>query len=393
MVSIKKLVISLCIIGLIVLGAIALVNIFKSNEKSIVQSTPLKIGFVTPLSGPGASIGQEELDVAQMAVDEINSQGGVLGKKLELIPEDGKCDGKEASTIANKLVNIDKVKIILGGACSSETLAMAPITEENKVILFSGISSNPQISDMGEYIFRTSSTDEDFFRPEARYFYEKLDYKKVGVLSENTDYSLSAKDAFVDEFKKLGGEVVSVEIAKPEERDYKTHITKILSRNPDAFVIIPQTPATGGLMAKQVRQQSNIQILGSYSMETEEAITSSEGSLNGAYIFTVASPSAIPEGKEVIARYQAKFNKEPPEPYAALAAWDRVFIIKQAIEACKELNTDCIKDYLYTAKFSYSIGDYTFDKKGDITVFYTGVYKISNNKKEIVEPGIKVVKS
>ena len=114
MVSTKKLVISLCIIGLIVLGAIALVNIFDNNNQNsnavkTSSKDTINLGFVTPLSGPGASVGQEELDVAQMAVDDINSKGGVLGKKLELIPEDGKCEGKEASNAANKLVNIDKV--------------------------------------------------------------------------------------------------------------------------------------------------------------------------------------------------------------------------------------------------------------------------------------------
>jgi len=381
------------IIGIIV-AIIVIAGIWYGVSRKPTVPTakePIKIGFMGPLSGDGASYGQTELDAINMAINEINQKGGIKGRLLQVIAEDGKCDGKEATIAANKLINIDKVKIILGGACSSETLAIAPLTEQNKVLVLTGISSNPKISDVGEYIFRLSPTDEDFFRPQARTFYSELGYKKVAVLSEQTDYCITAREAFIDEFKKLGGEVVAVEVSSPKEKDYRTYITKIKAKDPAAVVIIPQTPITGGLMAKQVKElMPNVQILGSYSMESADAIKASEGALNGAIIFSVATD--IPSGKVIIERYRQTYNKEPIDYFLPLEGWDRIFLVKQAIENCDGLDTDCMKNYLYNSKFNLSVGEYRFNSKGDITIFYTNLFKVENNKANPIGPTRTIVK-
>ncbi len=359
-------------------------NVVKEKET-------IKVGFIAPLSGPAASWGETELDGVRMAVDEINSKGGILGKQLEIIAEDGKCTGRDATLAAQKLVNIDNVKVILGGACSSETLAIAPITEQSKVVLLTGVSSNPGISDAGEYIFRLTPTDKDFFSPEADYFYEVLGYRKVAVLLENTDYCLSGRDAFVDEFKKLGGEVVDVQIASPDEKDYRTYITKMKAKNPEAVVLIPQSALVGGLMAKQVRELwPDIKILGSYSMESKECIEASAGGMEGAIVFSIASD--IPSSRDLVNRYKARYGKDPMDPFLPVQGWDRTFIVKQAIEHCKGLDTDCMKDYIYNTEFDLGLGKYRFNSKGDIKVFYVGVYKIENNTAIPIEPYRKIVK-
>ena len=111
----------------------------------------LKLDGSLPLTGPAAKYRVHES--ALIAVEEINSSGGVNGKMIELIMEDGKCDGATAARAAQKLISIDKVKIILGGHCSTETLAIAPLAERNKVLLLASTSSSPAISGAGEYIF------------------------------------------------------------------------------------------------------------------------------------------------------------------------------------------------------------------------------------------------
>jgi branched-chain amino acid transport system substrate-binding protein len=362
------------------------------SKKPITPTTkePIKIGFIGPLTGDVASYGQTELETIQLAINEINQRGGIKGRPLQIIAEDGKCDGKEATIAVNKLINIDKVKIILGGVCSGETLAIIPLTEQNKILVLTGNSSNPQISDAGEYIFRLCPTDQDLYRPEAKAFYE-LGYKKVAVLSEQTDYCITAREAFVDEFKKLGGEIVDVEISNPNERDYRTYITKIKAKNPEAIVIIPQNPISGGLMAKQAKElMPNVQILGSYNMETSDAIKASEGALNGAIVFSLATD--IPTGKEIIEKYKQAYKKDPIDNFVPREAWDRVFLVKQAIEHCGDINTDCMKDYLYNTKFNLSLGEYRFNSKGDITIFYTNLFKIKNNKANPMGPTRIVVK-
>ena len=111
-----------------------------------------------PLSGDGASYGIMGQNVVNLRVEEINKAGGINGRNLEIIWEDGTCNPKDASMAAQKLINIDNVSIIFGGFCSGETLGAAPITEKKKVILFSGVSSSPEITNAGDFVCRTAQS-------------------------------------------------------------------------------------------------------------------------------------------------------------------------------------------------------------------------------------------
>jgi len=148
---------------------------------------PIKIGYIGPLTGGAAAYGETEKNVIELALKEIND-GGELIRKLEVIYEDGKCDGKDAATAAQKLINIDKVKIILGGGCSAETLGAAPLAEASKVILFSAFSSNPFIGQSGDYVFRNCPSDSDFGKADAD-FIASQGIKRAATITENTDYS------------------------------------------------------------------------------------------------------------------------------------------------------------------------------------------------------------
>ncbi len=122
------------IIGVII-AVIVIGEIWYGVSRKPAEKGPIKIGFISALTGGAAAYGETEKNVVELALKEINDSGE-LNRKLEAVYEDGKCDGKEAVTAAQKLINIDKVKIILGGGCSSETLGAAPLAEANKVILF-----------------------------------------------------------------------------------------------------------------------------------------------------------------------------------------------------------------------------------------------------------------
>jgi len=359
----------------LVLLVVALVVSFTGHT---VRENTIKIGYLGPLSGAGASWGETELKTIQIAIDEINSQGGINGKLLELIVEDGKCDGTSSTTATQKLVNIDGVKMIIGGTCSTETLAAATITEPKKVILISGVSSNPQISGLGKYIFVLTPTDEDYVKPMAEYAFTEAGYKKVAIITENTDYCLSAKNVFVEEFEKLGGKVLTTQIANPDERDYRTFVLKIKEKNPDAIILLQQTPITGGLMAKQIKElMHETPIFGGYTLESSEAIETAQGALENALIYTLSNELLF--GQEVILKYKEKYNEDPINDALAMAAWDRVFIIAQALEECGE-DTECIKEYIYANKFDLSLGQYGFNTMGEIDTFYTAVYKVQNGK-------------
>ena len=117
---------------------------FLQSPSEPVSTDPTKIGFIGPLTGDAAVYGELLRNVIQLAVNEINAAGGIGGRQIEMIYEDGKCNGKDGANAMQKLVNVDQVKIVIGGFCSSESLAAAPIAMNNKVLLFSPGSSSPE---------------------------------------------------------------------------------------------------------------------------------------------------------------------------------------------------------------------------------------------------------
>ncbi|MFA6269497.1 MAG: ABC transporter substrate-binding protein, partial [archaeon] len=178
------------VIALIVLAIIAIgfnVTQINGNFTAGAKET-IKIGYLGPLTGDMASIGEGQLKAVLLAVDEINSKGGINGAKIELIAEDGTCDGKAAITAMTKLVEVDNVKYVVGGQCSSETIAAAPLAEKNKVLLLSPLSSNPNITTMGDYIFRNYPSDSYQGKIAAEYVANTMHLKKAAILSCLSDY-------------------------------------------------------------------------------------------------------------------------------------------------------------------------------------------------------------
>src|SRR3989338_615073 len=148
----------------------------------------IKIGFIGPLTGAAVSYGTDMLHAVQMRVEEVNAAGGINGRIVELVTEDGRCTGNDAASAAQKLIHVDKVVAVIGGACSSETLGAAPVAETAKVVQISPISSAPDIKDAGDFVFRTIPSDAKTGISTAAYIVEQ-GYRGVAMVSENTDYA------------------------------------------------------------------------------------------------------------------------------------------------------------------------------------------------------------
>src|SRR3989344_5132019 len=151
------------------------------------KMTELKLGVLMPMSGDASVYGMPISKAYQMAVDEVNAAGGIAGMQVKLIIEDGKCNPDGGATGTQKLVNVDGVKIVLGGACSGETLAAAPITEAAKVILLSPSATSPKVTTAGDFVFRTSPSDANAGRIAAEKAYG-AGYKSAALITETTDY-------------------------------------------------------------------------------------------------------------------------------------------------------------------------------------------------------------
>lgn len=234
----------------------------------------IKIGVIIPLSWPGASYGQDALHGYQYIVDTVNAAGGIDGRQIELIVEDGKCSGKDATAAVQKLINIDKLAVIAGGACSSETLAAGKIAQEQGVVMVSALSSSPDISQVGDYIFRYWN-DLDAGKTMLNYL-QKQNTKTIGIIYENTDYA----SAYASVIRKwFAGAIVLDQKYQSDEKDFSLLAKKIEDyvNQLDALVYIPQTPDTAipfikALSDEWLWETLRLKILWTETVSTEQAI-------------------------------------------------------------------------------------------------------------------------
>src|SRR3989344_2381849 len=255
-------------------------------------SEPIRIGFIGPLTGDVANIGQNAKAAVEIAVAEVNAAGGINGRTLDVIYEDGQCSGTEAANAANKLINIDKVPVILGGACSGETSSFTGLAEQTQTVVLSYCSSAPSITNAGDYIFRNYPSDTFQGAFAAQYIKERLEKSKVAVLYVKSDCGTGIKDVFVQEFKKLGGAVLAEEGYEQTARDLRTNLTKIKSAKPELLYFLGYTEATIPGLKQAAELKLNLPTFGGDAWDDSKIWTEVGAAGEGAmYSVVSASPS------------------------------------------------------------------------------------------------------
>ncbi|KKT34539.1 MAG: Extracellular ligand-binding receptor [Parcubacteria group bacterium GW2011_GWA2_44_12] len=340
------------------------------------EGEPIKIGFIGPLTGDVANLGQDTLKATQLAIAEVNAEGGISGKPLELIAEDGACNAKASAEAGNKLINLDKIPVILGGLCSGETNAFAPTAEQNKVVVLSPCSSAPNITQAGDYIFRTYPSDTFQGKFAAEYAYNTLGKKQAAVLAVLGDYGQGIKNTFMGRFKELGGTIVLAEDYNQESRDLRTELTKIKAGNADMIYFIAYTEA-GIVGLKQAKELGlTIPVLSGDALDDPKV---HENSFAEGLMYTVPSAPLTEEWKQKV--IAAGGNPTLCTPYA----YNNVKIIADIMN---RVGTDAtaIKDELYKVKDYPGVsGPVTIDENGDLATATYDVKIVKNGKAEVMK--------
>jgi branched-chain amino acid transport system substrate-binding protein len=329
----------------------------------------IKIGFVAPLSGDAATYGEFVMKAFKLAIENFNAENNKIS--FDVIYEDGQCDGKTAVTAINKLISIDKIKYILGGLCSSETLSMAPIAETNKVILFSPGSGSPDITNAGDYIFRNLASDDCTAKEIAKVALQNGD-NKIVIISENLDYPQTLKKAFVNYYLSQGGEILLDEMFTSGTTDFRTIITKIKNQNINTIYLIPQTYKTADLILKQMKELGfSPKIYTNEAAVNQEALdyygASYKGLLEEAILTQPKFDEDYPKSAEMLSKFKAKYGStQGPLPASYLATYyDSVYLLGEAIQKAGN-NTESVKNYFYGIKdWQGAIGNFSFDINGD----------------------------
>lgn len=349
---------------IIVIAAVVIIKVVQNKDNnSNTDNGPIKIGFIAPLSGDAAAYGEPMRNAVQVVTNQVNAAGGIDGRQVEVIYEDGKCVGTNASLAAQKLATVDKVTAMIVGACSGEAMAAAPIAEENKIVLMSPAASTPALSTAGDYIFRVAPSDSASAKRMAELMVEK-GYKKVAIISEQTDYGQGLKTAFEQNAQEKGIELVYNESFATDIFDFKPFGVTINKSGADALFINAQTGATATKIAKVVRDQGGKMQYFTYFLTGDDFVKSGP-TVDGTIILDVDAIANTAVNDIFMADYKAAYKADPAYALFAVAGYDATKIIFDAID---KVGTDStkIKNYLYKMPaYNGIMGNLTFDKNGD----------------------------
>lgn len=360
--------------GVIIVVAIVAVGYFVSKGPSGPVSTePIKVGFIGPLTGDASSIGTVNKAAVEVAVEEVNKADGINGRQLQVIYEDGQCNAKAATNAANKLINVDKVSVIIGGLCSTETAAFGPMAMQNKVVVFSYGSSAPSLSQLGKYFFRSYPSDAFQGKFGAEYAYNTMGARKVAIVYHVSEWGTGIKEVFEKRFKELGGEIIAAEGAPQEARDYRTIMSKVKGLNADV-IYMPAYP-DGSIVALKQAQELGIKTRFLGADAWADPKMQQEVSGRGDFIFT-APVNLSPDNfqQKILAKTGGK-----DVPIGTPNAYDNVKILAEVMKKVGT-DTDKIQQAIRQIKYDGVSGHVEFDANGDVTSANYVVSRIQDGK-------------
>lgn len=339
----KKILISGCILFLAALFAFPGCN--KSNGDEIL------IGQFGSLSGSEATFGMSSDNGLKLAVEEINNSGGLLGKKIKLITYDDQGKPSEAATVVEKLINKDKVIAVIGEVASSRSKAGAPKCQQYKIPMISPASTNPEVTAIGDYIFRVCFIDPFQATVLSKFAINTLKVKKIAILKDvKNAYSTGLADFFEKEFKNMGGEVVEVQSFSSGDKDFKAQLTAIKSKNPEA-IFIPAYYTDVNLISIQAREVGiTVPLLGSDGWESEKLTEGkAKDALEGCFFSThVSTENPDPNIQNFIKKYKEKYNSMPDA--MSFLAYDAGMILFDAIKRAGTVDPTKIRDEIAKTK-------------------------------------------
>ena len=357
---------------------------YPADAKTIV------LGEYGSLTGGQATFGISTDNAIKMAVAEINAKGGVLGKPVEVLVEDDSSKAEQVPGAVLKLINENNVLAILGEVASSNSLKAAPICQAAGVPMLSPTSTNPKVTQIGDYIFRACFVDPYVGEALAQFARVKLNAQTAAIFTDvKSDYSKGLSQYFKDAFVKAGGKVVAQESFRGgEDTNFRPQLTNFKGKNPDV-IYVPGYYTEVGNIAVQARSVGLIKqiLLGSDGWDSPELFKIGGRALDGSYFTNHYSPaSRDPKVVKFVGDYTKKYGQEPDA--LAAVAYDAAYMMFDAIKRAGTLDRAKLRDALAATKnFPGVTGNITMDANRNAQKPLVFI-KIQGGKTEVVE-GVK----
>lgn len=326
----------------------------------------IKIAVSGPMTGNYAAFGEQFLNGAKQAVQDINEQGGILGRKIKLISFDDACEPKQAVNVANRSIDLDEVSAVIGHFCSSSTIPASEIYSEEGVLMITPGSTNPKVTDRGlPTIFRICGRDDQQGTVAARFIIDNLKAKRVAIIHDKDTYGKGIADATKKELNNSGIQEVIYEGLTRDEKDFTALVTKLKSLNLDA-VYFGGLHTEAGPLLRQMREFGlKAKFISGDGIVTEDFYNSAGG---GKYVQDVfmtfgKDPRNIQEGQNLVKKF--KKNKIEPEGYT-LYSYASMQAIADAIKNTKSIDGITLAEYLHKNSVNTVLGEKSWDEKGDL---------------------------
>ena len=321
------------------------------EENPAPDRTTIEIGYFGDLTGPTFNFGQSAINGVLMAASEVNQSGGINGRKIDIVIEDDKGSPEEAARLTAKLIDQDKVIAIIAGGTSGNSRAAAPKAQASHIPLISPSSTDPAVTQTGNFIFRACFVDTFQGEVMASFAVNTLKAKKAAILTDfNSPYSKGLTDYFKLSFGRLGGMIVSEQTYTQGDADFKGQLSTIRSAEPDV-IYIPGYYGEVALIVKQARMIGLTQpLLGGDGWDAPELWQLGGDALNGAYISThYSADNPSPEIQQFVEFYKQRYSNLLPDAHAALA-YDAARLLFAAIARTGSTEGDKLREALAETK-------------------------------------------
>ena len=322
------------------------------------------IGHYGSMTGPTATFGISTDEGIRLALDEVNAKGGILGKPVSVVTEDDQSKPTEAVTAVESLINRSKAVALIGEVASSNSLAAAPVAQRARIPMLTPASTNPKVTQVGNYIFRSCFIDPFQGGVMAKFAVNDLKAKKLAVLYDvNSDYSVGLRDFFQQEAERSGAKVVLQEGYNNTDVDFRGQLTKIKNVQPDA-IYVPGYYTQVGAICRQAKELGiTVPLLGGDGWDSDQLFNIGGDAINGNYFTNHYSPDEDrPEVKAFVEAYKAKYNGKVPDAMAILG-YDAMRLMADAITRAGQVDPEKIRDALAaTRDFPGASGSITIDE-------------------------------
>ncbi len=322
--------------------------LFGGGSVSTAEET-IKIGLLAPLTGFAAADGLSVLNSVKLAVDQVNKEGGILGKKVELVYYDDRASGKEAVALAYKLIEKDGVVAVVGGSYSTPSRAVATIFQEEEIPFVAAYAVHPDITKAGNYCFRNGFLGPVEGRAAGYVAVKMLKAKKIAVLTMDNDFGRTLAQGFVDYVTKNGAKIVYHKVYQLKEKDYKPYLSKIKQIKPDLLLATGYYPQAGNIVKQAKEIGLSVQILGEEGYDSPKFLEIAGDAANGVIIVTnLNRDDPRPVVQNFIKEYKQRYKMIPD--MVGASAYDAFRIIVDAIKRAKSIDPKKIRDAIANTK-------------------------------------------